>query len=345
MIVVTGGAGFIGSNFILSWLKSHEEVVINLDKLTYASSISNLSKVSNDERYIFEKGDIADKSLVSRLLEKYKPRFIINFAAESHVDRSIRDPAVFVQTNIVGTFNLLHCLLSFSSSEPSFKFLHISTDEVYGSLGKDDSPFQESHKYQPNSPYSASKASSDHLVRAFHKTYGLPVLVTNCSNNYGPRQYLEKFIPLVICNAIQRKQIPIYGDGSQIRDWLYVEDHCSALERVLSSGEIGETYNIGGWNELTNINVVKTICQILDEKVPLSRGSYQDQIAFVDDRPGHDKRYAIDASKIEKELGWTPREDFWSGISKTIEWYLTNQEWVKNVAGAEYQKWTKQQYA
>jgi dTDP-glucose 4,6-dehydratase len=349
-IFVTGGAGFIGSNFILDWLKQSDEQVINLDKLTYAGNLENLASVKNDSRHQFVRGDIGDTRLITKLLNKHRPRAIINFAAESHVDRSILGPAEFIQTNILGTFNLLesareYWLASSGTEQANFRFLHISTDEVYGSLGALDAAFTELNRYEPNSPYSASKASSDHLIRAYHHTYGMPVLTTNCSNNYGPYQFPEKLIPLVIHNALAGKPLPIYGDGKQVRDWLYVQDHCSAITRVLEAGRLGETYNVGGWNEKTNLDVVVQLCDILDELNPRQDGNaYKDQISFVTDRPGHDRRYAIDASKIERELGWKPMETFETGIRKTVQWYLDNQSWVGNVTDGSYLNWVELNY-
>lgn len=351
MILITGGAGFIGSNFVLDWLHQSNEPVVNLDKLTYAGNVQNLQTLNGDNRHIFVHGDIGDKTLVAQLLAQYKPRAVLNFAAESHVDRSIDGPEDFIQTNVVGTFHLLECVRSFWGSLPeqekaTFRFLHVSTDEVYGSLSADDPAFKETNRYEPNSPYSASKAASDHLVRAYHHTYGLPVLTTNCSNNYGPYHFPEKLIPLVIHNALAGKSLPIYGDGQQIRDWLYVTDHCSAIRRVLEAGRPGETYNIGGWNEKANLDVVNTLCAILDELKPRADGKrYREQIMFVKDRPGHDRRYAIDANKIEKELGWKPSETFETGIRKTVCWYLDNQQWVQNVTSGVYRDWVQRQYA
>jgi len=349
-VLVTGGAGFIGSNFIHTWLGGCSEPVVNLDKLTYAGNLANLESLKDDERYFFSHGDIGDRSLVDSLLAKHRPRAVINFAAESHVDRSIHGPGDFIQTNVVGTFNLLESVRSYWLELPpddkaNFRFLHVSTDEVYGTLGPDDAPFSETNSYEPNSPYSASKAASDHLVRAWHHTYGLPVLTTNCSNNYGPYHFPEKLIPLVIHNALAGKPLPIYGDGQQMRDWLYVEDHCRAISTVLKLGRIGETYNVGGWNEMANLDVVKAICEILDELAPLSGGkAYAEQITFVRDRPGHDRRYAIDARKIETELGWRPRESFDTGIRKTISWYLANQAWVDGVTTGAYRQWLDKHY-
>jgi dTDP-glucose 4,6-dehydratase len=350
-ILVTGGAGFIGANFVLDWLAHCDEPVINLDKLTYAGNLETLASLNNDTRHRFVKGDIADSTLVAELLEKYRPRAIVNFAAESHVDRSIHGPGEFIQTNIVGTFHLLEEVRSWFRTLPSeaaqaFRFLHVSTDEVYGSLDPDAPAFTEKHRYEPNSPYSASKAASDHLVRAYHHTYGIPVLTTNCSNNYGPYHFPEKLIPLMIVNALAGKPLPVYGDGMQVRDWLYVKDHCNAIRCVLGAGRVGETYNVGGWNEKPNIEIVQTICKLLDELRPRVDGqSYQTQITYVTDRPGHDKRYAIDARKLEQELGWKPAETFDSGIRKTVKWYLENLEWVHNVQSGAYRKWIATQYA
>lgn len=351
-ILVTGGAGFIGSNFIVDWLScDHDELVINLDKLTYAGNLDNLKSVANDKRYIFIQGDIGDPVRIPTWLATYKPRAVINFAAESHVDRSIHAPDAFIQTNIVGTFQLLESVRAYWKSldgeaSTQFRFLHVSTDEVYGSLDRQAPAFTETHRYEPNSPYSASKAASDHLVRAYHHTYGLPVLTTNCSNNYGPYHFPEKLIPLIIHNALAGKNLPIYGDGQQIRDWLYVGDHCSAIRCVLQKGELGETYNIGGWNEKTNLEVVHTVCAILDALKPRVDGlSYKTQITFVADRPGHDRRYAIDATKIKETLGWQPTETFETGIRKTVRWYLDNQKWVYDVTSGQYRQWVEKQYA
>jgi dTDP-glucose 4,6-dehydratase len=350
MILVTGCAGFIGSNFVHTWLAEHDEPVINLDKLTYAGNLDNLSSLAKDPRHSFVQGDIGDRALVDKLLAQHKPRAVLNFAAESHVDRSIHGPGDFIQTNVVGTFNLLESVRSYWSALPAaeqaaFRFLHVSTDEVYGTLAPQDPPFAETNPFEPNSPYAASKASSDHLVRAWHHTYGLPVLTTNCSNNYGPFHFPEKLIPLVILNALAGKPLPIYGDGQQVRDWLFVTDHCHAIARVLDAGRVGETYNIGGWNEKANIDVVKTICARLDQLRPRSDGKpYAEQITFVKDRPGHDRRYAIDARKIERELGWKPQETFESGIEKTVQWYLDHPEWVQGVTSGEYRKWIGKQY-
>ena len=348
MILVTGAAGFIGSNFVLDWLAQSDEPVINLDDLTYAGNLENLSSLNGDARHIFVKGSIGDYDLVAKLLAEHQPRAVVNFAAESHVDRSIHGPEDFIQTNIVGTFRLLEAVRAYygqleKTAKNEFRFLHVSTDEVYGSLDKDAPAFTETHQY---SPYSASKAASDHLVRAWHHTYGLPVLTTNCSNNYGPYHFPEKLIPLVIHNALAGKPLPIYGDGQQIRDWLYVKDHCSAIRRVLEAGKLGETYNIGGWNEKPNLDVVHTLCTILDELSPRADGKpYKEQITYVTDRPGHDRRYAIDATKIERELGWKPAETFETGIRKTVQWYLDNQAWVANVTSGAYQNWVGKQYS
>ncbi|MDB2536645.1 dTDP-glucose 4,6-dehydratase [Alphaproteobacteria bacterium] len=353
-ILVTGAAGFIGSNFVIDWLDHHDERVVNLDKLTYAGNLKNLSSLADNEAHVFEEGDIGDSALLKRLLTLYQPRAIVNFAAESHVDRSIDGPEAFIQTNILGTFRLLECAKEFWQSlstdkQCAFRFLHVSTDEVYGSLEANAPAFSEMHRYEPNSPYSASKASSDHLVRAYHQTYGLPVLTTNCSNNYGPYQFPEKLIPLIIHNALTQKPLPIYGDGLQIRDWLYVSDHCSAIRAVLERGDCGEVYNIGGLNEKANIEIVHTLCDILDELRPLSTAtnisSYRDLVTYVKDRPGHDRRYAIDASKIEKELNWRPAETFETGIRKTVEWYLDNANWVEQVISGDYRNWIKEQYS
>lgn len=342
MILITGGAGFIGSNFVLEWLANCDEPILNLDKLTYAGNLKNLVNLRDDVRHVFVEGDINDSVLVSQLLTKYKPRAVLHFAAESHVDRSIHGPEDFIQTNIFGTFRLLNSVLKYwfelaAEEQATFRFLHVSTDEVYGTLGKDSPPFVETSAYEPNSPYSASKAGSDHLVRAWHHTYGLPVLTTNCSNNYGAYQFPEKLIPLVIVNALEGKALPIYGDGQQVRDWLYVVDHCSAIRRVLGVGRLGETYNIGGWNEKTNLETVHTVCELLDEMRPkLNRISYRDQITFVADRPGHDRRYAINAQKMQRDLDWKPVETFESGIRKTIKWYLENPEWLLQVQNRNY---------
>lgn len=349
MILVTGGAGFIGANFVLDWLAEHDEPVINLDKLTYAGNLETLASLQGDARHVFVRGDIGDGALVSDLLSRYQPRAVINFAAESHVDRSISSPEDFIQTNIVGTFRLLEAVRAYWSSmtaqgQADFRFLHVSTDEVYGSLAPADAAFSETHPYEPNSPYSASKAASDHLVRAYHHTYGLPVLTTNCSNNYGPYHFPEKLIPLMIVNALAGKALPVYGDGQQIRDWLYVKDHCSAIRRVLEAGRPGETYNIGGNNEKPNISIVEAVCELLDELRPRAQGSYREQVAFIKDRPGHDRRYAINAQKITKELGWTPAETFETGIRKTVQWYLDHPDWVAHVQSGAYLDWVKTQY-
>ena len=350
MILVTGGAGFIGSNFVLDWLSAGNEPIVNLDVLTYAGNLQNLEAIAGDSRQIFVRGDIGDGDLVTTLLREHPIRAIVHFAAESHVDRSIHGPEDFIQTNIVGTFRLLeaargHWTALSTDAKAAFRFLHVSTDEVYGSLSPSDPPFAETNQYQPNSPYSASKAAADHLVRSYHHTYGLPVLTTNCSNNYGPFHFPEKLIPLCIHNALAGKPLPIYGDGMQIRDWLYVKDHTAAVRRVLEAGTPGETYNIGGWNEKPNIEVVKTLCRILDEEHPKADGtSYADQITFVKDRPGHDRRYAIDARKIETDLGWKPVETFETGIRKTVRWYLDHQDWVANVASGGYRAWIDTHY-
>ncbi|MDD4927949.1 MAG: dTDP-glucose 4,6-dehydratase [Gallionella sp.] len=387
MILVTGSAGFIGANFVLDWCAINDEAVISLDKLTYAGNLENLASLTDNPRHSFVQGDIADAELVARLLAEHRPRAVVNFAAESHVDRSIHGPEDFIQTNIVGTFHLLEAVRAYWQKLPShaggrgvggegvtqedFRFLHVSTDEVYGSLAHDEPAFTETHRYEPNSPYSASKAASDHLVRAYHHTYGLPVLTTNCSNNYGPYHFPEKLIPLLIVNALAGKSLPVYGDGQQIRDWLYVKDHCSAIRCVLEKGRPGEVYNVGGWNEKANLDIVHTVCDLLDELRPVKLGSselsvvsgaalaahhsplatphaplptYRSLITFVTDRPGHDRRYAIDARKIERELGWTPAETFESGIRKTVQWYLDNQDWVNNVLSGNYRHWVEKQY-
>ncbi len=351
MILITGGAGFIGANFVLDWLALNDEPVINLDKLTYAGNPETLQSLQGDARHTLVQGDIGDRTLVSQLLATHQPRAIINFAAESHVDRSIHGPGDFIHTNIVGTYELLEAVRQYWSSlaapeKAAFRFLHVSTDEVYGSLAKDAPAFTEQHHIEPNSPYSASKAASDHLVRAWHHTYGLPVLTTNCSNNYGPYHFPEKLIPLMIVNALAGKNLPVYGDGQQIRDWLYVKDHCSAIRRVLQAGKLGETYNVGGWNEKANIDIVHTVCTLLDELRPRADGKpYKDQITYVTDRPGHDRRYAIDARKLEAELGWKPAETFETGIRKTVQWYLDNPEWVAHVQSGAYRDWVQKQYA
>jgi dTDP-glucose 4,6-dehydratase len=352
MILVTGGAGFIGGNFVLDWLTNLSgEGLVNLDTLTYAGNLTTLKSLSADSRHIFVNGDIGDYNLVLSLLRNHSIRAVINFAAESHVDRSIHGPGDFIQTNIVGTFKLLEAVRTYWSElsnleKASFRFLQVSTDEVYGSLSLTDPAFSESNAYKPNSPYSASKAASDHLVRAWQHTYGLPVLTTNCSNNYGPYHFPEKLIPLVILNALAGKPLPIYGDGQQVRDWLYVKDHCAAICRVLEAGKLGETYNVGGWNEKSNLEVVYTICSILDHLRPTTDGtSYATQITYINDRPGHDRRYAIDASKLERDLGWKPIETIESGIRKTVQWYLDNQDWTENVLSGSYRDWMKEQYS
>ena len=350
-ILITGGAGFIGANFVLDWLATSNEPVINLDKLTYAGNLETLAPLQGDARHVFVQGDIGNGALVTSLLALHRPRAVLNFAAESHVDRSIHSPEDFIQTNIVGTFRLLESVRNYwnglgEKQKPAFRFLHVSTDEVYGSLGSSDPAFSENHPYQPNSPYSASKAASDHLVRAYHHTYGLPVLTTNCSNNYGPHHFPEKLIPLMIVNALAGKALPVYGDGMQVRDWLYVKDHCSAIRRVLEAGQLGEVYNIGGWNEKPNIEIVNTVCALLDELRPKAdSSSYDVQISYVKDRPGHDRRYAIDASKVERELGWRPAETFESGIRKTVQWYLANPDWVAHVQSGAYRDWVQTHYA
>ncbi len=350
-LLVTGGAGFIGSNFVLAWLARPEAPpIVNLDKLTYAGNLENLASVQGDARHHFVQGDIGDADLLGRLLAEHRPKAVVNFAAESHVDRSILGPAAFIETNVVGTFSLLEAVRHYWSaldgqSRQDFRFLHVSTDEVYGSLALADAPFTENHRYEPNSPYSASKAGSDHLVRAYHHTYGLPVLTTNCSNNYGPYHFPEKLIPLMIVNALAGKPLPVYGDGLQIRDWLYVRDHCSAICRVLEAGRVGQVYNVGGWNEKANIDIVHTICGLLDELRPRSDGqSYRSQISHVTDRPGHDRRYAIDASRLDEELGWKPAETFETGIRKTVRWYLDNPGWVERVQSGAYRDWVQTQY-
>jgi len=349
-ILVTGGAGFIGSNFVHIWLAQHDEVLVNLDKLTYAGNLRNLQSLAGDRRHHFVHGDIGDTTLVSQLLATHQPRAVLHFAAESHVDRSIHGPMDFIQTNVVGSFQLLESVRAYWSglaapAKQDFRFLHVSTDEVYGSLAPDAPAFSETHVYEPNSPYSASKAASDHLVRAWHHTYGLPVLTTNCSNNYGPYHFPEKLIPLVIHNALAGKPLPIYGDGMQVRDWLYVEDHCRAIMRVLQDGRLGETYNVGGWNEKPNIEVVRTLCALLDELQPRPDGqSYATQMTFVKDRPGHDRRYAIDARKLERELAWRPLETFETGLRKTVQWYLSHGDWVEEVTSGSYRAWIGQNY-
>ena len=351
MILVTGGAGFIGANFVLDWVAQTGEAVVNLDKLTYAGNLENLASLQGDSRHTFAQGDIGDHALVVSLLAQHQPRAVVNFAAESHVDRSIHSPEAFIQTNVMGTFQLLEAVRAYwgglaADAKADFRFLHVSTDEVYGSLAATDPAFTEKNQYEPNSPYSASKAASDHLVRAYHHTYGLPVLTTNCSNNYGPYHFPEKLIPLMVVNALAGKPLPIYGDGQQIRDWLYVKDHCSAIRRVLEAGRLGETYNVGGWNEMPNLDIVHTVCGLLDTLRPRADGqSYTTQITYVTDRPGHDRRYAIDASKIERELGWKPAETFATGIAKTIAWYLDNPEWVARVQSGAYRDWVDTNYA
>jgi len=349
-ILVTGGAGFIGSNFVLDWIAATGEPVVNLDALTYAGNLRNLASLQCDARHVFVHGDICDRALLDRLLAEHRPRAILHFAAESHVDRSIHGPAAFVKTNVEGTFALLEAARAHWQSlagdeRARFRFHHVSTDEVYGSLAPDAPAFTETHPYEPNSPYSASKAASDHLVRAWHHTYGLPVVTTNCSNNYGPYHFPEKLIPLMIVNALAAKPLPVYGDGRQIRDWLYVGDHCSAIRAVLERGRLGETYNIGGWNEQANIDIVKRICALLDELAPSARGPYARLITHVADRPGHDRRYAIDARKIERELGWRPAETFETGIRKTVAWYLANGDWVRDVQSGSYRDWLATNYA
>jgi len=349
MILVTGGAGFIGSNFILEWVKATSEPIVNLDKLTYAGNLSNLESLRGNSQLIFVRGGIEDPTCVDALLTQYQPRALLNFAAESHVDKSIQGPGDFIDTNIIGTYNLLESVRSYwgklsAGPKAKFRFLHVSTDEVYGTLNADDAAFTETDSYSPNSPYSASKAASDHLVRAWHHTYGLPVLTTNCSNNYGPYHFPEKLIPLTIVNAVAGKPLPVYGDGLQIRDWLYVTDHCSAIRRVLEAGRIGETYNIGGWNEKPNIEIVNTVCALLDQLHPKTDGSnYSSQIAFVADRPGHDRRYAVDATKVFEELGWRPSETFDTGILKTVQWYLENPQWVQRILNGSYRTWGETQ--
>lgn len=350
-IFVTGSAGFIGANFVRDWLaRNPTDVVISLDKLTYAGNLENLAGL-DERRHIFVKGDIGDAALLAKLLNEHRPRAVINFAAESHVDRSIHGPEDFIQTNVVGTFHLLQQTREYwnqlnAEDKNGFRFLHVSTDEVYGSLSENDPAFSETKAYEPNSPYSASKAASDHLVRAYHHTYGLPVLTTNCSNNYGPYQFPEKLIPLIILNALNGKPLPIYGDGKNVRDWLYVGDHCTAIGEVLARGRVGETYNVGGWNEKTNLEVVHTICAMLDEIRPAQNGKpYASLITYVKDRPGHDRRYAIDARKIEKELGWKPQETFDTGMRKTVQWYVENIQWIHNVTSGAYKTWVDTNYA
>ena len=349
-LLVTGGAGFIGSNFVLDWLDAVGEPVLNLDALTYAGNLHNLDAVKDDARHVFVQGDIGDRALLDRLLAEHRPRAVLHFAAESHVDRSIHGPGEFMHTNVMGTFTLLEAVRAFWSSLPApekatFRFHHVSTDEVYGSLAPGAAAFTETHPYEPNSPYSASKAASDHLVRAWHHTYGLPVVTTNCSNNYGPYHFPEKLIPLMIVNALAGKPLPVYGDGQQVRDWLYVRDHASAIRAVLAGGRLGETYNIGGWNEKANLEIVHTVCALLDELKPDPAGSYRRLITHVTDRPGHDRRYAIDARKIERELGWRPAETFETGIRKTVQWYLANTAWVADVQSGGYRDWVAANYS
>ncbi|KFG93168.1 spore coat protein [Burkholderia paludis] len=350
MILVTGGAGFIGANFVLDWLGGSDEAVLNVDKLTYAGNLRTLAPLDGNPDHVFARVDICDRAALDALFAEHKPRAVIHFAAESHVDRSIHGPADFVQTNVVGTFTLLEAARTHwnglsDAARAAFRFLHVSTDEVFGSLSATDPQFSEATPYAPNSPYSATKAGSDHLVRAYHHTYGLPTLTTNCSNNYGPYQFPEKLIPLMIANALAGKPLPVYGDGQNVRDWLYVGDHCSAIREVLARGAPGETFNIGGWNEKKNLDVVHTLCDLLDTARPKATGSYRDLIAYVTDRPGHDRRYAIDARKLERELGWKPAETFETGLAKTVRWYLDNQAWVDEVASGEYRKWVETNYA
>lgn len=350
MILVTGGAGFIGANFVLDWLAATGEPVLNLDALTYAGNLESLRPLAGDPRHVFVRGDICDRPLIDRLLAEHRPRAIVHFAAESHVDRSIHGPGAFIRTNVEGTYTLLEATRSYHagldpSARSAFRFHHVSTDEVYGSLGPADPPFTETHVYEPNSPYSASKAASDHLVRAWHHTYGLPVLTTNCSNNYGPYHFPEKLIPLMIVNALAGKPLPVYGDGKQVRDWLYVKDHCAAIRVVLERGRVGETYNVGGWNEQFNIDIVRQVCTLLDELRPDPAGPRERLVTHVTDRPGHDRRYAIDARKIERELGWRPAETFTSGLRKTVQWYLDHPEWVAHVQSGAYRDWVATNYA
>ncbi|QQK03370.1 MULTISPECIES: dTDP-glucose 4,6-dehydratase [Burkholderia] len=350
MILVTGGAGFIGANFVLDWLRQSDEAVLNVDKLTYAGNLRTLQSLDGSPKHVFARVDICDGAALRALFDEHKPRAVVHFAAESHVDRSIHGPADFVQTNVVGTFALLEAARAYwndldAAGKGAFRFLHVSTDEVFGSLSSTDPQFSETTPYAPNSPYSATKAGSDHLVRAYHHTYGLPTLTTNCSNNYGPYQFPEKLIPLMIANALAGKSLPVYGDGQNVRDWLYVGDHCSAIREVLARGRTGETYNVGGWNEKTNLEVVHTLCDLLDQARPKAAGSYRDQIAYVTDRPGHDRRYAIDARKLERELGWKPAETFETGLAKTVDWYLGNQAWVDEVLSGDYRKWVATNYA
>jgi len=349
MILVTGGAGFFGSNFVLDWLAQSDEPVVNLDALTYAGNTENLASLAGDHRHVFVRGDICDRPLLDRLFAEHRPRAVVHFASESHVDRSIHGPAEFVRTNVQGTFMLLEAARAAWATLPAaekaaFRFLNVSTDEVYGSLGRDDPAFRESDTYEPNSPYSASKAASDHLVRAWHHTYGLPVLTTNCSNNYGPFHFPEKLIPLMIVNALGGKPLPVYGDGQQVRDWLYVKDHCAAIRVVLARGRVGETYNVGGWNEKPNLEIVHAVCGLLDELKAHADGPYSRLVTHVTDRPGHDRRYAIDASKIERELGWRPAETFESGLRKTVRWYLDNATWVERVQNGAYREWVSANY-
>ena len=350
MILVTGGAGFIGANFVLDWLGLSDEPILNVDKLTYAGNLGTLKSLEHDPRHVFVRADICDRVALDALFAEHRPRAVVHFAAESHVDRSIHGPADFVQTNLIGTFTLLEAARQHWNSlneadKAAFRFLHVSTDEVFGSLSATDAQFTETTPYAPNSPYSASKAGSDHLVRAWHHTYGMPTLTTNCSNNYGPYQFPEKLIPLMIANALAGKLLPVYGDGQNVRDWLYVSDHCSAIREVLARGQVGETYNVGGWNEKKNLEVVHTVCDLLDSLRPKDSGSYRDQITYVADRPGHDRRYAIDARKLERELGWRPAETFETGLAKTVSWYLGNQVWADEVASGDYRKWVETNYA
>lgn len=350
MILVTGGAGFIGANFVLDWLAGSDEPVLNLDALTYAGNLESLKSLDGDARHVFVQGEIGDRALLDRLLAEHRPRAVVHFAAESHVDRSIHGPGAFIRTNIEGTYTLLEAVRAHWSALPAqekeaFRFHHVSTDEVYGSLGPQDPAFAETDTYEPNSPYSASKAASDHLVRAWHHTYGLPVLTTNCSNNYGPYHFPEKLIPLMIVNALAGKPLPVYGDGMQVRDWLYVKDHCSAIRAVLARGRVGETYNVGGWNEQPNIEIVRQVCALLDELRPDPAGPRTRLITYVTDRPGHDRRYAIDARKIERELGWRPAETFATGLRKTVQWYLDNADWVTHVQSGSYRDWLATNYA
>ena len=349
MIFVTGGAGFIGANFVLDWLQGSDEPVVNIDALTYAGNLESLQSLQGDARHVFVQGDITDRALLDALLARHRPRAVVHFAAESHVDRSIHGPGAFIKTNVEGTYALLEAVRAYwAASEPmlkaGFRFHHVSTDEVYGSLAPGEAAFTENHPFEPNSPYSASKAAADHLVRAWHHTYGLPVLTTNCSNNYGPYHFPEKLIPLMIVNALAGKPLPVYGDGQQVRDWLYVKDHCAAIREVLARGRVGETYNIGGWNEKPNIEIVRTVCALLDEMQPSAAGPHERLVTYVTDRPGHDRRYAIDARKIERELGWRPAETFESGIRKTVRWYLDNTGWVANVQSGTYRDWLATNY-